>query len=130
MPLPMASCRVLEIGSATVPFMTCGTDGIARMMPRVAKITRHPAAASDRMIAFGRTRRDSLTSSAIEPADSKPRNEKPTKATVVRNGVVSQCSPCPVPALWNSTENGWWWWKNSSVTPIPIEEISSAVMEM
>ena len=44
-------------------------------MPRQAKMTRQPATASERTIALGSTLRDSLTSSAIEPAASKPTNE-------------------------------------------------------
>lgn len=49
--------------------------GMARMIPRQAYMTSAPATASERTIALGRTRRDSLTSSAIDPAASKPMNE-------------------------------------------------------
>ena len=80
------------------------------------------------MIALGSTRRDSWTSSAMEPADSKPTNENPMKATMPRNGLNSQSAPCPVPAPLNKHENEWVRWKNSSAMPIPSEEISSAVM--
>ena len=51
-------------------------------------------------------------------------------ATMARNGPKSQPAPCAVPAPLNRNENECVRWKNSSATPIPSEEISSAVIEM
>ena len=127
MPEPSAVSSVVVIGSATLPERTPGMLGMARMMPRQANMTRHPATASEPTIALGRTWRDSLTSSAIDPADSKPTNEYPMKATAPRNGLNSSDGEEPAPAPWNRTENELLRWKTSRTNPIPTDAMSSQV---
>ncbi len=80
-------------------------------------------------MALGSTCRAPLTSSAIEPADSKPTKEKPMNATMVRKGPKSQPAPCAVPAPLNRNENECVRWKKISAMPIPSEAISSAVID-
>ncbi len=120
---------MVAIGLVSLPASTAPRSGRASIKPSVANMTSSPQVSRDRLIAFGSTCLAPWTSSAMEPADSKPTKEKPMNATIVRNGPNSQAAPCAVPAPLNRNENECVRLKNSSAIPIPSEAISSAVIE-
>ena len=59
---------------------------MARMIARLEYMTTTAMELSEKMTAFGRSRRGSCTSSAMDPALSKPTKDQPMKATAARNG--------------------------------------------
>ena len=61
---------------------------MARMIARLEYATTIAMNVSENSTALGRLRRGSCTSSAMEPALSKPTNDQPMKATATRNGPV------------------------------------------
>ena len=66
---------MVATGLASLPDTAAAMSGIASTMPSEATMTSTPPTASERMIALGRTLRDSWTSSPMEAEASKPMNE-------------------------------------------------------
>ncbi len=86
MPRPSCVVSVSNTGSATLPLVTAPRSGVARMIARLAYMTTRAMKLNEKMMALGKLVRGFLTSSAMEPALSKPTKEKPMKASATRNG--------------------------------------------
>ena len=78
--------RVSKTGSALSAAMSAGMD---RMIDSDENMTTIAMKVMEKMTAFGRLRRGWCTSSAIEPALSKPTKDQPTNAMAMRNGPLS-----------------------------------------
>ncbi len=103
------------------------SGGMARMIASAENITMTAMKAMEKITALGRLRRGCWTSSAIDPALSKPTKDQPTKAMVVRNGPEMLRKPAvPKPSV--STETELSRWKSSSHPPSPMDPTISARM--
>ena len=85
-PAPKCAARVSDTTSPDWDAMTLGRSGIARMSAALENITTNPTRSRPRMMAFGTLRSGSSTSSAIDPAASKPRNDQPDECDREQHG--------------------------------------------
>ena len=100
---------VVNVSDTTSPDWAATTSsrfGMARISAALENITTRPTRSRPKMIALGTLRSGSSTSSAIEPAASKPRKDHPTKATASSMGPDVHVAASGMPALENSAENG------------------------
>src|ERR1700733_14252504 len=108
--------------------MTLGRFGIARMSAALENITTSPTRRRPRMMAVGTLRSGSSTSSAIDPAASKPRNDQPTNAIASSMGPDDHEDALGSPALENRVENEFSLKNSSSTAPRPTDAMTSQVM--
>ena len=105
--MPAPRC-VVSVSATTSPVCEATTSfrfGIARISAALENITMMPTSSRPRKMALGTLRSGSSTSSAMEPAASKPRKDQPTYAIANSMGPDVQAAASGMPALENSTEN-------------------------
>ena len=123
---PSCAVRVADTGSPLCSVSTADRFGIARMTAAAENITMTPTSSSAKTIAFGTLRSGCSTSSAIEPADSKPRNAQPTNA--IATSIVLSVLPEPSGRPWKSVDTGLTRWNSNSTMPSTTEPTISQTM--
>src|ERR1700693_31016 len=96
-------------GSAMLPVMAAGMSGIARIEATVTKTVMMPILTITPTMARGTFLAGSRTSSAIEPAASKPRKVQPMKAMPPNHPIQSQLKPLLAVVLYElvNVEKSW-----------------------